>query len=59
MSADEIIQEAMKLSPEERVRVADALWESTRNNVALPAEQRGELDRRLAEHEANPDAVIA
>jgi putative addiction module component (TIGR02574 family) len=62
MSADTIIAEASKLSPEDRLRVAQALWQSAWDDevaVPLTTEQREELDRRLADHEANPDAVIA
>jgi putative addiction module component (TIGR02574 family) len=41
-----------KLSPEERLRLIEALWESLRRNpetLPLTAAQRDELDRRLDE----------
>ena len=39
----------------------EALWDdiAKRNHVPPPTEaQRAELDRRLADHEANPDDVV-
>lgn len=59
MSADMLIAEASKLSPDDRLRVAQALWQSAwdeQAEVALTTEQRDELDRRFADYEANPDA---
>lgn len=59
MSAEMLIAEASKLSPDDRLRVAQALWQSAwdeQADAALTAEQRTELDRRLADLEANPDA---
>lgn len=49
-----------RLSIEERVAVAEAIWESVIRDVEaapLPAWQAAELERRLADSEANPDAV--
>jgi putative addiction module component (TIGR02574 family) len=59
MSADTLIDEASKLSPSERLRIAQALWQSAwddQADVPLTDDQRDELDRRLADYEANPDA---
>jgi putative addiction module component (TIGR02574 family) len=59
MSAETLIDEASKLSPAERMRVAQALWQSAwdeQANVELTADQREELDRRLADYEAHPEA---
>ena len=49
-----------RLSAEDRLALAEAIW----NSVALEAEQaplsdaqRGELERRLADSMAHPDAV--
>jgi putative addiction module component (TIGR02574 family) len=58
MSADTLIAEASKLSPEERLRVAEAIWQSALDEQAnwpLTDEQREELERRLKDYEANPD----
>jgi putative addiction module component (TIGR02574 family) len=49
-----------RLSIEERLRVADAIWDSVVHEVEkspLPEWQRAELERRLADSVANPDAV--
>ncbi len=57
MSADTLIAEAAKLSPEERLRVAEALWQSALDeqaDISLTKEQREELERRYADYEANP-----
>lgn len=57
MSADMLIAEAAKLSPEDRMRIADALWQSAWDEQAdwpLTDEQRDELDRRLADSVENP-----
>jgi putative addiction module component (TIGR02574 family) len=56
MTKAEIQQEAMRLPPEERQELVEALWESLeREPVDLPDWQRRVLDERLAELEANPD----
>lgn len=57
MSADTLIAEAMKLSPQERIRIAEALWESTPaedGDFQLTDEQQKEMERRYADYEANP-----
>jgi putative addiction module component (TIGR02574 family) len=57
MSADMLIAEALKLRPQDRLRIAEALWDSAPNENAdfpLSDYQRQELDRRLADYEANP-----
>lgn len=49
-----------RLSIEERLEVADAIWDSVVHEVEmspLPEWQRSELERRLADSVANPDAV--
>ena len=59
MSAEMLIDEASKLSPTDRMRIAQALWQSAWDeqvDIPLSAEQRDELDRRLSDLEANPDA---
>ena len=59
MTTDTLISEAYRLSVAERLRLVEEIWDSIDDNpAALPitAEQRNELDRRLAEYEANPGA---
>ena len=58
------LAELLKLSASDRVEIAMALWESlseTERTERLPlaVEQEAELDRRLAEHIANPASAIS
>ncbi|WP_439623268.1 addiction module protein [Gemmata sp.] len=49
-----------QLSPEDRLALAEALWESVAREIEaepVPAAQRTELERRLADSTARPDAV--
>jgi putative addiction module component (TIGR02574 family) len=49
-----------RLSPEDRLTVAEAIWESVAREVEaapLTAPQRTELERRLADSIARPEAV--
>jgi putative addiction module component (TIGR02574 family) len=53
----------LTLSSSERAEIALALWESLDDSdreahLALSPEQAAELDRRLAEHIANPSSGI-
>lgn len=57
------LAELLKLSARERAEIAMALWESLTDDereaeLALTPEQEAELDRRLAEHIANPGSAI-
>lgn len=50
-----------RLSVEERMALVEDIWDSIAlESSALPLTdaQRSELDRRIAEHEANPDDVV-
>jgi putative addiction module component (TIGR02574 family) len=56
------LDEVLRLPLPERLRLVEALWDSiAADSAALPLTdaQRAELDRRLAEHEANPDDVVS
>lgn len=49
-----------RLSIDDRLAVADAIWDSVAREAEaapLPAAQRAELERRLADSIARPDAV--
>lgn len=49
-----------RLSAEDRLALAEAIWESVAREVeqaTLPEGQRKELERRLADSMARPDAV--
>jgi putative addiction module component (TIGR02574 family) len=51
-----------RLSVEERLALVEELWDSIADSSAdlpLTEAQRAELERRLAEHEANPDDVVS
>ena len=50
-----------RLGIEERLTLVEELWDSIAADsaaVPLTEAQRVELDRRIAEHEANPDDVV-
>jgi putative addiction module component (TIGR02574 family) len=57
------LAELLKLPAGERIEIAMALWDSLTDaereaELALTPEQQAELDRRLAEHIANPDSAV-
>jgi putative addiction module component (TIGR02574 family) len=57
------LSQLLKLPAEERAELAMALWESLSDSereaeLALTPEQETELDRRWAEHLANPETAI-
>jgi putative addiction module component (TIGR02574 family) len=47
-----------RLSVEERLALVEELWDSIAEATPLTDAQRAELDRRLAEHEADPDGAV-
>ena len=50
-----------QLPVEERLALVEDIWDSIASERAalpLPDAQRTELDRRIAEHESNPDDVV-
>jgi putative addiction module component (TIGR02574 family) len=50
-----------KLSVDERLALVEELWDSiaeSSGELPLTEAQQTELDRRLAEHQANPDDVV-
>ena len=61
MSATEILAAAKALPLEERIEVAQCLWEDITGSgydPDLTPEQSGELDRRLADFEKKPHSGI-
>ena len=48
-----------RLSVAERLLLVEELWDSIAAETPLTDAQRVELDRRLADHEANPDEVVS
>lgn len=50
-----LLEQVVKLSPQERIELIDALWESLQEeDIPLTPEQMKELDRRLDDIEKNP-----
>jgi putative addiction module component (TIGR02574 family) len=53
------LADLLMLSPAERLQLAQDLWDSLPEEaVPLTEEQVRELERRLADHDANPGAAI-
>jgi putative addiction module component (TIGR02574 family) len=54
------LSELLKLSPAERIQLAQDLWDSLTEDEApaLTPEQLEELERRLAAHDENPAAAV-
>lgn len=55
------IEELLKLSVAERIQLVEDLWDSIAadpDGVPLTEAQKAELDRRLNEHEMDPDSAI-
>jgi putative addiction module component (TIGR02574 family) len=54
------LSELLKLSPAERIQLAQDLWDSIDEREATPLteEQIREVEQRLAEHDADPESAI-
>jgi putative addiction module component (TIGR02574 family) len=51
-----------RLSDQEQIQLAEAIYlavESRKPNQPISAELKAELDRRIAEYRANPEAAIS
>ena len=48
-----------RLSVAERLVLVEELWDSIAEATPVTDAQRAELDRRLVDHEANPDDVVS
>jgi putative addiction module component (TIGR02574 family) len=56
-----LLDQVRELSVEEQLELVEALWDSIVGRNAVPGPtnaQKAELDRRLADHAANPDDVV-
>jgi putative addiction module component (TIGR02574 family) len=52
----DLLAEALKLSPSERLQLIEALWDTlSEEDIPVTPEERALLDARLADLEANPD----
>ena len=60
MNVDQAIAGLHDLSVNDRLRVAQAIWDSLPDSIALATseEQDAELAARLSRHEANPSTSI-
>ncbi len=60
MSAVEIIDQLRAMPPNERHEVVGRIWdEFADRDLEITPKQAAELDRRLAEHRANPNDVAS
>lgn len=59
---DAVIAELLKLSPAERIQLAEDLWDSVaaqpESLPALSDDQRREIERRVAEHTRDPSSAL-
>ena len=58
----QLLQQASVLDIDEQIELAEAIWTGIVSRGLVPSlteAQQSELDRRLADHLANPDDVIA
>jgi putative addiction module component (TIGR02574 family) len=57
----ELLEQAKALNPGDQLELVEALWDqmALRNAIPLPTDaQRIELERRLADHQANPEDTL-
>ena len=61
MNLDQTLSELTSLPVADRLRVVESLWDSINADapVSVSPEQRAEIDRRVAAHERNPDALLS
>ena len=60
--SDADVAEILKLSPEERLRIAEIIWESLAadpSSVPLGDAHRTAIDERLSEHERDLNDVVS
>jgi putative addiction module component (TIGR02574 family) len=59
MTRSELVAELLKLDPDERMQVAEELWQSAAGaEFTLSDEQIQEIERRMDEHERDPTTAI-
>ena len=57
-----LLQQASALNVDEQIELVEAIWDGIVSRGATPsltAAQKAELDRRLADHLANPNDVVS
>ena len=58
----QLLQQASVLDVDEQIELVEAIWDGIVSRGAAPAlteAQKTELDRRLADHLANPNDVVS
>ncbi len=62
MTRDELVDQLLKLSSEERLQAAEELWDSVIEDpdglFALQKRQMKEIERRMKDHERDPSTAI-
>ena len=60
---ESLVTELLKLTPAERIQLAEDLWDSVaadpENLPPLTDEQHTEIERRLAEHGRDPGSAVS
>lgn len=57
----QLLQQASQLDVDEQIELVEAIWDGIVSRGAAPPitdAQKAELDRRLADHLANPDDAV-
>lgn len=57
-----LLQQVAELAVEDQLALVEAIWDGIVYNDAAPPpteEQKAELDKLIAEHDANPDDVFS
>jgi putative addiction module component (TIGR02574 family) len=53
----DLLAEALKLSPRDRLKLIEALWDTlSEDDIPVTPDERALLDERLTDFERNPDA---
>jgi len=58
----QILEQARGLAVDEQIELVEAIWDGIVRRDAVPPlsdAQKAELDRRLADHQSNPDDVVS
>jgi putative addiction module component (TIGR02574 family) len=61
LAMNELLEKAKELPVPERVKLVEDIWDSIAaepEGLELTQEQKEELDRRISEHERNPERAV-
>ena len=61
MTVEQAISDISVLSPDEQLRVVQAIWDALPQHVGtdLTSAQKNELDRRWEQYRANPESALS